>query len=374
MTNIFYKEAARATFSLPLNAMRGIAALIVLCMHVLEQVKQAIYGPGFYDSVFPFNGEAAVTFFFVLSGFVLGISLAKAPASAAQIKFFAVRRLFRIMPLMFVTVTIGGLYVILIDPHMPVQSIPAEFGPLTPAQFLSAYVGYSLKPNQPIWSIYVELLGSALLPLLVATGRNKIYVFATGVVLLVFGSVRLGLQHDWNIFMINFFAGVTVLWWGRALADRFGQLNMILFWALLAALFAVVYLPIELFKTEIYDRLCNLIETAAIAPLIAVVFFCPRQFVWLEARPFRFLGDASYSLYLTHWVIVTIAVNLLAILTPSIKTFDSAMGVAAITAAMIAVMLPVCLAIAGLSYRYIEQPGQAWGREACAFLKRRSSR
>jgi peptidoglycan/LPS O-acetylase OafA/YrhL len=368
--NIFYKEAAVASFSLPLNALRGIAACIVVCQHITEQASQANYGGGYYDGP-PFNGAAAVTLFFVLSGFVLGISLARKPLTAHNYLLFTLRRIFRIMPLMIVIVTIGGLYLLFVEPLMPVPSVPAEYGPLTPLKFLSAYVGYSMKPCTPIWSIYVELLGSALLPLMVATGRNRALTIILGIALLLFGSFYLGLQHDWNLFLIDFFVGVTVLWWGRPFAERMMRLNTALFWTLLAVLFAIFYLPVELFKTEVHDRFCNLIETAAIAPVIAIVFFCPQRFVGLAARPFRYLGDVSYSIYLTHWVTISIAINLVVFLMPSLTADPTAISVAAMSAAMIAVMLPICLAIAALSYRYIEQPGQAWGRLASAFLQRR---
>ena len=47
----------------------------------------------------PCNGRAAVTLFFVLSGFVLGLAIRRAEGSFVREYFrFAIRRIFRIWP------------------------------------------------------------------------------------------------------------------------------------------------------------------------------------------------------------------------------------------------------------------------------------
>jgi peptidoglycan/LPS O-acetylase OafA/YrhL len=277
------------------------------------------------------------------------------------------------MPLMFVTVTIGGLYCIFVDPLMPVGAMTPGSGPLSPLKLVAGYIGFSMQPNQPIWSIYVELLGSMFLPVFVLAGRNRRTLIFTGAFLAFIGSFHLSLQHDWNIFMLDFFAGLSVLWWGRGFAERLLRQNIFVFWATLGVLFAVFYLPRELWNSEFHDPRRNFVETAAMAPFIAIAFFCPKRFCWLEACPFRFLGDVSFSLYLTHWILVTVAANLLLFLVPSVAMRPSVAALAMTATAMIAVTVPICLAIASLSYRFIEQPGQSLGRSFGVYLRNRWS-
>src|SRR5262245_4346370 len=99
---------ARTTFFPELEAARGLAALIVVIFHVfvtLEPKRQVFETHGLAQAISNFaltalfNGSGAVTFFFVLSGFVLGISLDRFNGvTLAGCTEFVVRRLFRIMP------------------------------------------------------------------------------------------------------------------------------------------------------------------------------------------------------------------------------------------------------------------------------------
>ena len=83
-----------------LEALRGLAAMTVAAGHALLVAPVS----GLHESlvkvlVLLFNGQAAVTVFFVLSGFVLGLSLRRSTESFASgtIRFW-VRRWFRIYP------------------------------------------------------------------------------------------------------------------------------------------------------------------------------------------------------------------------------------------------------------------------------------
>ena len=101
--NIFQEEARNFEFSYSLHAMRGIAALIVFFSHILNLAIT-------YDNNgnSPFNGTVAVTFFYILSGLVVGASVAKSKITFASCINYGIKRFFRMMPLLFVTVTVGG--------------------------------------------------------------------------------------------------------------------------------------------------------------------------------------------------------------------------------------------------------------------------
>ena len=78
-------------------------------------------------------------------------------------------------------------------------------------------------------------------------------------------------------------------------------------------------------------------------------------FQWVFANPIvLWLGRISYSIYLAHFVGLSVAVYLFATLLPGIS---QPMLVAGMTLAIIPIV-----AVAGLSFRFIEQPGIALGR------------
>src|SRR5262245_27458566 len=81
-----------------LESLRGVAAMTVAIGHSFRVVQgdgvQAVAGT-WIDRAF--NGNAAVTLFFVLSGYVLGLSLRNASSiSVRSAGAFGVRRFFRI--------------------------------------------------------------------------------------------------------------------------------------------------------------------------------------------------------------------------------------------------------------------------------------
>src|SRR4051812_39751518 len=100
--------------------MRGVAAMAVLILHVLLNVavQGADYpahamlerlGQGYFAAaelaVTLSNGRAAVVLFFVLSGFVMGLSLDHAhPLNLRLYAAFLVKRLFRLMPAIWIAI------------------------------------------------------------------------------------------------------------------------------------------------------------------------------------------------------------------------------------------------------------------------------
>lgn len=347
--NFYTEEAKRCSFSVPLHALRGLAAIIVLLCHLQQRIEEAFPGFVFYKFL---NGSAAVNFFYVLSGLVVGASLAKVGVSSASTSIFFQRRFFRIMPLMFVTVTLGGLYLLYIDPYMKYSLIPKEYGEFSLAKFVASYVGYSLKPNPPIWSIYVELVASLLIPLMILAGNS-----ARNIVLGFIGCVLLSLvpidfKHHWNFYMFSFYLGLTVLLWGKWLAARLKTLPTPLFWLLIAVLFLAFYLPRLITGAGFGNLWIVYWETACITPLVAIIFYTPERFSFLYARIFKFFGDVSFSLYLTHSLLLAILLN-------AVTAVFGTSGFSAIVYCSICIVLSFIVAL--ISYHAIELKGMRFG-------------
>lgn len=98
-----------------LDGLRGIAAIAVVLGHI-ELIKQFFQLKNVYDRGGPFFlylGSLAVTFFFVLSGFLITFLLLKEKESKGTIAIrnFYLRRALRIWPVYYVLFVLGFLIV-----------------------------------------------------------------------------------------------------------------------------------------------------------------------------------------------------------------------------------------------------------------------
>lgn len=343
--NLYSEEAKRQRFSIPLHALRGVAAIVVLFNHMHERIDEAFPQFMFTHII---NGSAAVIFFYVLSGLVVGASLAKTGISYSSTATFFHRRFFRIMPLMFVTVTIGGLYLLYIDPYMKYSLIPKEYGEFTLLKFITSYVGYSLKPNPPIWSIFVELVASLLIPLMILFGNKIIQVILVFAACVVLSFIPINFHHHWNFYMICFFLGLSVLIWGRWFSERISELSTTSFWLLVTMLFVLFYSVRRITGAGFGDLWIVYWETAFVTPLVAIIYYMPERFSLLSSKAFAFLGDISFSLYLTHFLLLIVLLN-------SVTSLFGNTGLAALLFCGLSVVC--CVLIAWISYRNIEVKG-----------------
>jgi peptidoglycan/LPS O-acetylase OafA/YrhL len=305
-TNLFVAEARQRSFSYPLHALRGIAAVIVLLSHIQMRINEAY--PDFAVARI-FNGSGAVTFFFVLSGLVVGAALAKQELTLPRVSTYLHRRFFRIMPLLFVTVSIGGIYLLTLNSSMTYSLYDGAYGDFSLTKFFSAYIGYSLKPNQPIWSIYIEIIASLFIPLMILTGTKIRYIIVCTLTCVLFSLIPIDFKHHWNFYLISFYIGLSILVWGKYLAHWLAHAPSAIFWGLVIALFTLFYCA-RIFTSPGYGELWIVYwETLTVAPLVALIYYLPERFSILNKPGFIFLGDISYSLYLTHWLLLVLILN-----------------------------------------------------------------
>jgi len=351
--NKFCKASQNGVFSKELHALRGVAALVVLLVHFQHRLVQA--WPDWHVPDL-FNGSAAVTYFFVLSGLVVGMSLAKTWNEDKSLIVYGIRRIFRIMPLMAVMATIGSLYLFFVNPHMPYSLYDVEkYGGFDWKRMMAGYIGYSMKANPPSWSIFVELVASALIPLFILMGRNRTTIILGAVILFAFSLWDMPIKNKFNIFMLSFYVGLTILVWGPVLADKCRKLPVKFFWVLVTILALAFYMPRVITQEDYYGNPWIIHwETATIAPLIALIFYIPERFSALTKPIFQYLGDISFSLYLTHVLVMVVLYNLLAL----------TMGVQIMLMPVFAIVaLVMVFIIAHFSFNHIEKPGILWGKK-----------
>jgi peptidoglycan/LPS O-acetylase OafA/YrhL len=268
-----------------------------------------------------FNGTASVSFFFVLSGLVLTLSVSRLELSVGTYARYAVRRTFRLLPLLWVTAAIGGIYLFTLDARVPMSF--AELGPLNIPKFIAGFAGYSLKPNPPSWSIFVELVISLLLPLMWISYSSK-FRWPLVLVTLLASITVVGFQHHWNFYLINFLAGMSIVSWG-SVTKRLQPKAFLLVFATLALVFYSAR-PLYKWKTgQISGDLfgfpwMNLVEVILVTPLVAAVFYNGERFPVLSGKVFNFLGETSFSIYLTHWLVIVLITNVLLAMWPDLRS------------------------------------------------------
>ena len=359
---------ARSTAQTPspryreLDSLRGIAAIGIVLWHYRAHFQAAplaeIFEP-FYR-----EGYCSVDFFFVLSGLVL----AKAYGSEPRCRAFGdnmMRRIARIYPLHFVTLIAAAMlqFVLVGLFHKPAfvtgYNDLYHFG-LNLA--LSNYVGFQkgFSFNAPSWSISTEFYANTLFFVLIFFGRRLktsyvAVVLVTGISLATLGNGRLerggtitdliGMEVSLVRTLFGFFIGVLLYEWvirkdrhiPRWIAD-------LLFVVTLAVMIAAANrilgrMPFAQYATVLLG-FPLLIFTAIHANFVGN---------FLRLRPFLYLGDISFSLYLIHFPVQILAHILIA---TRVVTIDFSRPSA------LAAYFIVCLGLAGISHRVLELPAQ----------------
>jgi peptidoglycan/LPS O-acetylase OafA/YrhL len=330
---------AKPEFRSGLETLRGLAALIVAMSHGRCAFVESDGTLSVADRVLGiFQPASAVVVFFVLSGYVLGQSL----TSDTKYLAFSIRRLFRILPAFIVSV----LFAYLVVSAVRIEPAPA----LTTAFFRSVFwpaptwgdvydnlVMINSRVNGPTWSIWPELVGSAILPV-VATIHGKApqkyqwLVFAILAMVLAFSQVR---------FFLYFYAGYFVVPRVSRLIAESPMARSVVLLGGLALLIAFGHDPVD-FKSR------TIIPSAMGATLL-IAAIASTRYRLLEISPLRFLGRVSYSFYLLHWPFFYLCVMVVLKMAPFLA------GAAANLVVMV-VSTGATLVFAALSYRFIERP------------------
>ena len=298
----------------PLDGLRGTAAVIVVSFHVLHYVTLSDSARSLWLAS-PLgvlvNGTAAVHLFFLLSGYVLSLTLARDLGPPGLARYY-VRRVFRIQPPYMAAVvfawvaSIGyarlgshSLTAVLGCIHIPSPLLPRALA-FPSAAFGQLSVG---------WSLYVELAVSAVFPLIFWSGRR---VHALVPVLASLGSLFLLTPFPagmgFLIFALDFALG-TLLYLERDRAERWcGRLPTAGVALLGVAVVVLWQLPhtVSVLQTGTtpfdpgHTRLELLSMGFGCALLLVGALHLPAWRRLFSSRPAVFFGRISYSLYLVH--------------------------------------------------------------------------
>jgi peptidoglycan/LPS O-acetylase OafA/YrhL len=349
-----------------LQSLRGIAALMVAISHISSiyvlppALRIAI------DSVC--NAHACVIVFFVLSGYVLTGSLVRRGLSWSSVRAFYLGRLFRLFPALWVASAISALF-LLLYPRLTIHPALSFWFYLflhpfpSGTQLILAALAIDKSLIMPVWTIFIELMGSAIMPILVSIALARARLFSYIVLAMVLAAYLLAhAPHrlDSLSYMSDFALGVWLasgrwpFFAGKSLPTLLGATFTLIF-------FRFVYFAVRNgHPTPLFfgydDPVPMLIEGFAAFFLVGTLASEDGRIRALRSRWAISLGNASYSLYLIHFPVAILLAKLLS------RVFSDETNAIAATAVLMASGLTVSLALAFLIYRFIELPSIALGK------------
>jgi peptidoglycan/LPS O-acetylase OafA/YrhL len=353
-----------------LTSLRFFAAFHVLLFHTLAM--GAVFGPKWFHNLSSI-GYVGVSFFFVLSGFILVYTYAGTPVSRRD---FWHARFARVYPAYAFALLLTTPFFTFAVRHF--REIGVRFMAFQAAHVKSAVVlellllqswipPAALSWNAVGWSLSVEAFFYLLFPLLLARfGRlSRKHLFAVMAACWLASNFISGaytvlrpdgiLNPDSNVysswmnavkffplarlpeFMLGMAAGLLFL---RTRRDPRMALPLVASGVLALAIVASVSQKIP------YAMIHTALLSPAFAAIIYGVALRPRWTSVLETRVLVLLGEASYSMYLIHANIV-------------FSFFHTAKGdVRNASFAGLAMCLAIVLSMSLLIYRFIEQPAR----------------
>src|SRR5690606_26053441 len=143
-----------------LDSLRFVAFSFVFISHLgAPFIFESTHHLAFLNFIFQ-HGRTAVSFFFVLSGFLITYLLIKEKYETSKInlKAFYIKRIFRILPLYFLVCIIGFLLTPLLTGEIPNESVLQHL--ILGANFNQIDLSINHVKNSmvlaPLWSIAIE--------------------------------------------------------------------------------------------------------------------------------------------------------------------------------------------------------------------------
>lgn len=306
-----------------------------------------------------FNGSAAVTLFFVLSGYVLGLSLRRGTGTVLQqYGLFLWRRVFRIYPAYFATTLAFWIYW---------QWYPFEGGGGSNLSFFETlqlgrlaqiknFLFLDQSINPVTWSLKVEMAGSIILPGLHFLSRKMrwpgwLMLFAAMVLLSIVPGSGASRQRFFMFYLGYLIVDVERL---PKFADHV--------YAMITCLSGGLFLAASFMGDSVGLRFELFIEAVSAAGIILGIQAGGGSLGGILNRPWtHFAGRVSFSVFLCHQMILDVVFHLYRRFafanhpSPGLAYLYLWLG--------LLVALPFVLLVAAGLYRWVEAPFMKLGKK-----------
>ncbi|RQO32215.1 hypothetical protein DBR32_00965 [Taibaiella sp. KBW10] len=349
-----------------LDSARGIAAMMVLVGHYINWKFEQNIGIK-WVSVF-INENDAVSFFFVLSGFVLAYPFLILDKKLDIGKFY-VNRVFRLYPGFLVAFLMNFIYSMRHEMNWTQWSNVFRHSYKDFWQELFLIRGFN-NHFLPGWTLGIELAASFLIPFFILAAKyNKklVYWLLAAVFLgnLVIGSL-----------MIHFLLGMVVAINFKYLSGPQFKTTTLYRYRVPVILIAIVLFSLRkidklspfgpFFKTfSDYTRMDFFFYSgiASFIFLIACIRFASIQRI-LEHRILLFYGKISYGIYLVHWVLVRFIYEYWDRLNALLGGHEKRTFIILLFA-----LIAVATVLATMVYHWVEMPFMRWGKKIAGKMK-----
>ena len=312
------------TYFTGLDSLRALAAIIVVIGHI--EILKPLKSSNTFLSHLP-DGHLGVILFFVISGFLISYLLfeEKKEFGTIHLKQFYMRRILRIWPLYYLTLLLSWLF------------FTASYDTLgsiftwTIFPNVAHAIGESWPNSPQVWSIGVEEQFYLFWPFLILYMRKKwISIALISFVLLydfaphILGYVKLylGGNDNWYIFIQKFiydskFSAIALGALMGFLISTKHRILTLLHHPIIG--YASILTPLILWGLNVHwgyftDEIYMLLFA------FMVLSVATNENIRLPKEPtvLKFLGRISYGIYMFHWMIILIVVELV-----DLNTFES---------------------------------------------------
>lgn len=322
-----------------IQSLRFVAAVLVVVTHATlyagERLDHGI-------QIWHF-GEVGVDIFFVISGFVMVVSTERLVGSKDGWKYFAMRRLIRIVPMYWIATTIKLLTLI----ALPAAVLHAQL------DLGKTILSYLFLPSrnvdgrvQPLlgvgWTLIFEMFFYLAFTIALLLRAKPIYFCSIILSLCAVGNVVR--PETWSPALVYldpivlyFLVGMVI---GQWMSD--GSFRRFMTWM---SYIVALWIVIPLSDGDLSSADVNfVIRHLAVSALVVAVVAGER---WMNGRIPRavlYMGDASYTLYLFHPLIA-----------PMVPT---ALAIIGLRIGWLSVCLSIFIAVLGAAvvYRFVERP------------------
>ena len=325
----FIQNRSETNYFYQFNALRFFAALLVLVGHA-EALRASEGGESLHSFDFFNNGQHAVTFFFVLSGFLITFLLLKErnKTQTVQVKSFYWKRIVRIWPLYFLLIFIG---LVLQPISIDLLNLPYEMpyswqeSSLLFITFLPGIITFYFGNHllEPLWSIGVEewfylIWGPVLkyipkdvwkwITLLLLLKLTVNYLASQGLFPPLLGYVIKMMRFE-AMFIGGLFA--CAFFTTQKTQNQISKLRTTFLISALIGCFGIVffgnYFGLFLQNLGIADKSLNLfICSVFFGLLIWSIAWRNQKNLFLDSKVVVFLGEISYGIYMYHLLVVTV--------------------------------------------------------------------
>jgi peptidoglycan/LPS O-acetylase OafA/YrhL len=344
-----------------IQGLRAIAALLVVGTHaILTLIEQAGYNPAAARLAYG-AGELGVRMFFVISGFIMTTTMYDRFAQPGSAQSFMWRRVIRIVPLYWLVTLIYAAKLAISGTGLRVDELlqSLAFIPYDHGQFARRPIyglGWTLN-----FEMFFYVMFAASLLFRRRTGLSGLLLAFVVLALIQLSDAparcRVGpctlFDYYTSLIILYFAAGILLAMAREHLQDT-GRLPRI---SATTALAVALTATVAYSLTVAFSGAARSTDTspyAQIAACAVATLLCCLAAEWAPGtgtlrRLVPRLGDASYSIYLTHSLIMGVAGRLWA----------SHMGLTTnlLEAALFIFIVMVLASLLGLlSYRFVEQP------------------